>query len=108
MTDCCNGQGWVYCFCGGGKTGCADCFGDGFHPCWGCNVKTIKGPKEASVYHLTCKKDECAAVLEVTKADMRFHSDQRDGAAYVLKCPHCQTETWIDVTALEKYAVVKS
>jgi hypothetical protein len=29
----CEGARWVYCRCGGGRTGCADCFGDGFHPC---------------------------------------------------------------------------
>ncbi len=70
-------------------------------------MKTITGPKDPDVYHITCGNDKCSAVLEVTKKDMRLDADQRDGNSYVLLCPHCEKETWIDTTALQRFAMVK-
>jgi len=70
-------------------------------------MKTITGPKDPGMYHITCNNDVCGAVLEVSKKDMRLQADDRDGKAYVLLCPHCEKETWIDATALQRFAMVK-
>lgn len=71
-------------------------------------MKTVRPPKGTSHYRLVCKKDECAAALEVEKGELEFKSDPRDGDAYVLKCPHCGTETWFAATEIRKYAVKPS
>lgn len=69
-------------------------------------MKTIKGPKDPSHFRITCNNENCEAVLEVTKKDMRLDAtDPRENAAYVLKCPHCEKDTWIDSTVLDKFAV---
>lgn len=36
-----------------------------------------------------------------TKKDLRFMSDQRDGDAYVMVCPHCKQERWVNTSLFE-------
>jgi len=68
-------------------------------------MKTIKLPKTAPRYHLTCSNANCEAVMEATKDDLRFVSDQRDGDAYALICPHCGKETWFSSLCFSKHEV---
>jgi hypothetical protein len=68
-------------------------------------MKTIQGPRTTPIYRLTCSNAKCAAVMECSEDELRYESDQRDGDAYVLRCPHCKSETWIDVRAIGKFQV---
>lgn len=66
-------------------------------------MKTIRAPKDAARYHLECGKDDCRAVLEVSKDELRLISDPRDGTSYVLDCPHCKHETWFLALSINRY-----
>lgn len=63
-------------------------------------MKTIRGPKDPGVNEIEC--DKCHALMECTAGELRFVSDQRDGDAYVMKCPHCQHETWVAADLIKK------
>lgn len=41
----------------------------------------------------------CGCKFRFNVSEARFESDQRDGDAYVIKCPECQHENWISVGA---------
>lgn len=57
-------------------------------------MKTIKPPKALpKPVRITCSNTMCAAVMECELRELRFDSD-RDGDAYIMKCPHCKQETW--------------
>lgn len=71
-------------------------------------MKTIRPPKGTKHYELTCKNDKCHAKMECAESDLEFKADPRDGDAWVMKCPHCKTETWINVSEIRKYAVAPS
>lgn len=59
-------------------------------------MKTIKPPnKKGATYRFSCRG--CGAVLEAEPNDGRLVGDQRDGDAYVFRCPHCAAEAWISV-----------
>lgn len=64
-------------------------------------MKTVVLPKRERLYHLKCSNNDCEAVMECKKAELQFVHDQRDGNAYVLKCPHCKETTWF--SDIEKY-----
>lgn len=68
-------------------------------------MKTVRPPKGATHYRLACKNEKCNAAMECEEKELEFVSDQRDGNAYVLTCPHCETKTWFAVEAIKKYAV---
>lgn len=61
-------------------------------------MQTIQPPAGEKLYDL--KSKHCKAVLRCTKAELRLESDQRDGDAYILHCPHCHHETWIATSVL--------
>ena len=42
----------------------------------------------------------CGCKFSFTADDARWVSDQRDGDAYVVKCPECKTEHWVDASLL--------
>lgn len=44
---------------------------------------------------------QCGARLEVTEDDCKVHDD-RDGAAYVFKCPECGKSNWISKTEADR------
>lgn len=56
-------------------------------------MQTIQSPEGKKQYDIKCKN--CKAVLRCLASELRLVSDQRDGDAYVLDCPHCHQETWI-------------
>ncbi len=37
----------------------------------------------------------CETLIEFERREARFVSDQRDGAAMVVKCPVCEHEIWV-------------
>ena len=41
---------------------------------------------------------QCRCKYSFTAEDARWVSDQRDGDAYVVKCPECKTEHWVDAS----------
>lgn len=44
----------------------------------------------------------CAAQLRYDKSEGRRVSDQRDGDAYVFKCPECHHDNWIDASLVDR------
>jgi len=59
-------------------------------------MKTIKSGKTKKSKPTTCKCN-CGCKFSFAKNEARFVHDQRDGDAYVVKCPECSLENWIDV-----------
>jgi hypothetical protein len=49
-----------------------------------------KKPKE------TTAECSCGCKFHFAASEARYVSDQRDGDAYVVKCPECSRENWID------------
>jgi len=54
-------------------------------------IRSGKNRKPKS-HTVTC---QCGCKFSFTAADARWVSDQRDGDAYVVKCPECKTERWV-------------
>lgn len=50
----------------------------------------IKPPKEVAV---RCR---CNCEFQFAASEAKFVPDQRDGDAYVIKCPECKFENWVD------------
>lgn len=67
-------------------------------------MKTVRPPKGATHYRLACNNKDCNAAMECEEKELRKESD-RDGVAFVMKCPHCSTETWINAEVIKKFAV---
>lgn len=42
----------------------------------------------------------CGCKFQFTKDDCRCQSDPRDGDCYVVKCPECGREHWVDADLL--------
>lgn len=62
-------------------------------------MKTVRGPRDAEVGRVEC--DGCKAVMECAVTELRLEGD-RDGNAYVMKCPHCGHETWVNTDVFGK------
>lgn len=65
-------------------------------------MKTIVVPKKERLYHLECSNKKCSAVMECKRDELQYVHDQRNGDAYVLKCPHCKEVTWF--SDIEKHS----
>ena len=48
-----------------------------------------KKPKEVTT---DCR---CGCKFRFAASEARFVGDQRDGDAYVVKCPECKAENWV-------------
>ncbi len=58
-------------------------------------MKTVVEPTEkVTAYHIPCSNTKCNAVMECQEKELTYHWDERDGDAWVLKCPHCRHESW--------------
>lgn len=68
-------------------------------------MKTVKPPKSPDLYHIACKNPECEAVIECMKSELRYFANQKEGDSYIMSCPHCNKDTWVDVNEIEKYSV---
>ncbi len=62
-------------------------------------MKIIRSGKnrKAKEYTVTC---HCDCKFSFGPADARYVTDHRDGDAYVVKCPECKMEHWIDAHLL--------
>ena len=58
-------------------------------------MKVIKPGNKEKPLRITCQ--HCEAVVECMKNELRFEADERDGDAYVMRCPECGGETWQNV-----------
>lgn len=61
-------------------------------------MRTVKEPRNEKQHKVECR--HCGAVMECAPSEMRFETD-RDGRSYVLDCPHCHRETWLDAALFE-------
>ena len=61
-------------------------------------MKIIKSGKTKKPKPTTAECMDCDCKFSFTKDEARFVSDQRDGNAYVVKCPECKHENWIDAS----------
>ena len=60
-------------------------------------MKIIKsGKKEEREVAVACMGCDCE--FSFTKSEARYVSDFRDGDAYVVKCPECKHENWVDAS----------
>lgn len=58
-------------------------------------MKVIKRSPRSGTKTKRFECDHCEAVLEVGGKDLVFRADERDGNAYVFKCPECGEENWV-------------
>jgi hypothetical protein len=74
-------------------------------------MKTISPPimpkVEDRIYHIGCDNKECAAVMELGHAELKYTSDQRDGDFYQFNCPHCKGYITIGSKMLMRFLIPK-
>ena len=63
-------------------------------------MRTVVPPKKEQLYQITCSNEECEAIIEVAKKELRIKDDRAE-TFYVLVCPHCKKETWINCYKLK-------
>jgi predicted SprT family Zn-dependent metalloprotease len=61
-------------------------------------VKVLSEPKKAKEIKTKCK---CGARLLYEKSEGRFVND-RDGDAYVFRCPCCRGEIWLAASVVDR------
>lgn len=59
-------------------------------------MKIIKSGKAKQEKEHVSKCRNCSCKFSFTRKEARFVADQRDGNAYVVKCPECKWEIWIN------------
>jgi hypothetical protein len=72
-------------------------------------MKTISPPimpkPEDRVYRIGCDNKECAAVMELGHAELRYTETMRDGDFYQFNCPHCKRYITVDAKVLTNFLV---
>lgn len=64
-------------------------------------MRTIERPHGPTLYHIRCKNGECGALIECKLYELKVTQD-RNETVYMMKCPHCRTETFLSSVALEQ------
>lgn len=68
-------------------------------------MKTVKQPRKSpAAVRLKCNNDACAAEMMCEVHELKRVSDQRDGDTYVMRCPHCAKDTWVDAKLVDREA----
>jgi len=72
-------------------------------------MKTVRPPKNQpnDMFDLGCQNTECEAVIRVSRIELTWHSDVREGAYYSFQCPHCKVHTSIAASRLEHHRTVR-
>lgn len=60
-------------------------------------MKIIKSGRTKKPKEVTTECDGCDCKFRFAENEAKFTSD-RDGAAYVVKCPECSRENWVDAS----------
>lgn len=63
-------------------------------------VDVLKRKKVKNTVEFECRG--CEATLRANKSEGKRVGDQRDGDAYVFKCPDCGRDTWIDAQLVDR------
>lgn len=64
-------------------------------------MKIIKSGKTKKPKSTTAECMGCDCKFSFTKKEARFKYDWRDGNCYVVKCPECERENWIDAKLVD-------
>jgi hypothetical protein len=59
---------------------------------------TAKSPNVS----VTC--NHCSVRLRFRKSEARFEADQRDGNAYVIRCPACRRDVWVAESVVDRHS----
>ncbi len=59
-------------------------------------MRIIKSGKKKVPRSIAVACKECDCLFMLAKTEAKFVADPRDGDAYVVKCPECESDTWID------------
>lgn len=65
-------------------------------------VEVIARGKTARDPNITTNCNSCSARLRFRKSEARLEIDNRDGDAYVIRCPACRRDVWVDVSVVDK------
>ena len=63
-------------------------------------MKIIKSGKTVKAKEVITECD-CGCKFSFFASEARYQHDPRDGNAYVIKCPECKSERWIDISLFQ-------
>lgn len=61
-------------------------------------MKILRSGTTKKIKSTTIECIHCDCKFSFTKDEAEYISDQRDGNAYIVKCPECNRENWVDAS----------